>query len=399
MYHPPSSLALSDRHAAVARAEALAEKLAPVAAEGEKLRRMPSQFCAELLASGLMPLMRPARYGGAEADWSTLVECLMPLGRVSGSVAWCAAFLIQHQWVLGHFPIATQDEVYSKSPDPRIVTSFAPAGRAIRVDGGYRVTGEWAFGSGGDHCEWAMTSAVAPGRDGSPQPTWFLFKPGQFSIKDVWRSTGLKASGSNNIVVADAFVEHSYAVESASVRSSDHPGRGVSDSPLYKAGIGSQFQFALVAPLIATAFALYDDYVAFTRDKLNAFAAARNAENPLMQLRVGESAGELQAALVIFKAQNDRVLQNAASGDAASAAFLRDIGMIARLTQVASDRLFTLSGARGLAEQNLFGRHWRDVHAMCNHGALQADGMLQGFGAAELQEKCGSLLSRAALAA
>lgn len=377
-------MAIPTRAELLDRAEAVAAAVAPYADEAERLRRMPPQVVEAFEASGLMPLVRPARYGGYEQDWTTFADCLMPMGRVSGSITWCFAFLIGHQWALSHWPIPLQDAIYTQDPNPKVASSFAPSGRATKVDGGYRISGEWPFASGSDHCDWAIVGAMLMEEAKPPTMLWVLFKPGQFTVRDVWQSTGLKGSGSNNIVVDDVFVEEAYAFEAMQALMGTHPGRGISDQPIYSTGFGSQFQFGLLPPLLAVSFGLFEDFVAFTRDKNSVLGAGRKIDSPTVQLRVGEAAAELNAAHLILRAQNDRVMAGAIPGPEAQAAFLRDVGMVARLALSASDRLFTLSGARGLDEGNLFGRHWRDVHAMCNHVALQGDPMLQAYGAAVL---------------
>ncbi len=58
----------------------------------------------------------------------------------------------------------------------------------------------------------------------------------------------------------------------------------------------------------------------------------------------------------------------------------RDFAMTARLLLQSVSRLFEASGARGLAESNAIGRHWRDAHAITHHVALNMDSMFQSFG-------------------
>jgi alkylation response protein AidB-like acyl-CoA dehydrogenase len=54
--------------------------------------------------------------------------------------------------------------------------------------------------------------------------------------------------------------------------------------------------------------------------------------------------------------------------------------MVARLLLQSVNRLFEVSGARGLAESNVIGRHWRDAHAITHHVALNVDSMFQSYG-------------------
>lgn len=378
---PGAAISMSD---VKDRAKALKASLAPQADEVETLRRMPPGFVEKMVDSGLMPLLRPARYGGYEGDWEMFAEAVGPLAQVSGSMAWCAGFLLHHQWVLSHFAIDVQDQVYSENPNPPIATSFAPTGKVERVPGGYKVTGEWSFGSGIDHSKWAITGALAPQPDGPPAFKWMMFKPGQFRVRDTWYSTGLRGSGSNNIVVEDAFVEEAWTVDMAEAQVGRHPGRNISSHPLFTAGSGVQFQFGLVLPAIVIGEGLFTSFLDFFRDKTGAFLGGKKADSPNIQLRVGEAAAELAAAKSIIYRLNSRVMAGEMQGSEAVTEFTRDVGLATRMTKEAADRLFTLSGARGLNEGNLFGRHWRDVHAISNHAGLQWDGFFTSWGAAAL---------------
>src|SRR5262249_3535924 len=87
-------------------------------------------------------------------------------------------------------------------------------GQAMRVPGGYRISGRFPFVSGCQHCEWVSVGCVVvengvPRVDGSgvPETRQFLLSPSQFEISDIWRTTGLRGTGSHDVLVHDQFVE------------------------------------------------------------------------------------------------------------------------------------------------------------------------------------------------
>ena len=176
--------------------------VAPQVERAEKLRRLPPENVAAMMGSGLMPMMRPARFGGFGGDWLDLLNACAEVGRVCGSTAWCLSFLLHHQWIFAYFPNAAQQRVFGAAADPKFVVSFAPVGKVRAVAGGWELAGEWPWGSGGDHCDCGMVNAIVAGPDGgAPQARLFLLLPGQFRMRDVWNSVGLKGSGTNNIIV------------------------------------------------------------------------------------------------------------------------------------------------------------------------------------------------------
>src|SRR5215831_1954787 len=88
----------------IERARGIAAAVAPQVARAEQLRRMPPENVTAMMGSGLMPLMRPARFGGFGGDWLDLLNACTEVGRVCGSTAWCLSFLLHHQWIFCLFP-------------------------------------------------------------------------------------------------------------------------------------------------------------------------------------------------------------------------------------------------------------------------------------------------------
>jgi 3-hydroxy-9,10-secoandrosta-1,3,5(10)-triene-9,17-dione monooxygenase len=73
-------------------------------------------------------------------------------------------------------------------------------------------------------------------------------------------------------------------------------------------------------------------------------------------------------------------MSGALASPAVAAQVGRDFGLCAKLMVQAVDRIFAVAGARGLNEASALGRHWRDVHAISNHAALNAESLFQAFG-------------------
>lgn len=150
------------RAEAVARAKRVAERVAPNAEKAERLRRLPMENVEAILESELDLLLRPRRWGGLGADWMYMVDTVSEVGKVCGSTAWCMGFLMHHQWWLSYFPDAAQRAVYESDSRPKIATAFAPMGKVAAIPGGYRISGEWMWGSGVDYCDWAIVGGFVP---------------------------------------------------------------------------------------------------------------------------------------------------------------------------------------------------------------------------------------------
>src|SRR5262249_15793899 len=89
---------------------------------------------------------------------------------------------------------------------PPMAGMIAPKGEAEPVGGGYRVTGRWAFGSGIHHADWIIAGAFLPGQP-SPAGIRMVLLPRQHVVvHDNWQVAGLKASGSCDYSIENAFV-------------------------------------------------------------------------------------------------------------------------------------------------------------------------------------------------
>jgi 3-hydroxy-9,10-secoandrosta-1,3,5(10)-triene-9,17-dione monooxygenase len=156
-----------DAYAAMmARAEGLVPQLRERAARTEELRHLPPESERDLHEAGLFRILQPKRVGGSEFDYVALVDFADVIGRADASVAWNLVNLASHHWMLGMFDQRAQDLVWNKDPDALIASSFVfPAGRAEKVEGGYRLRGRWPFSSGVDSSEWNMLAGVVASDD------------------------------------------------------------------------------------------------------------------------------------------------------------------------------------------------------------------------------------------
>ncbi|HUB96059.1 MAG TPA: acyl-CoA dehydrogenase family protein [Stellaceae bacterium] len=362
------------RDEVIERARGIAKAAAAQVGRAETLRRLPPETVAAIMGSGLMPMMRPRRFGGFGGDWLDLLNACAEIGRVCGAASWCFSFLIHHQWIFAYFPGAAQDRVYAAATDPKFVVSFAPVGKVRAVAGGWELSGEWPWGSGGDHCDWAMVNALIPGADGGPpHARMFLLQPGQFRMRDVWHSVGLKGSGTNNIVVDPVFVPAELTLNVAEAQEATAPGCRLDEGVLFRSPLTAQAWVGIVSPLIGVAMGACDAFVDRARTKVSTMGEVV-AEAAPMQVAIGESQAEIEAAVALAERINEALFANQPVTLEHRVRYRRNATAAARLALRAVDRLFDLGGAQGLAEAGALQRHWRDAHAIAHHFALSTVG-------------------------
>ena len=194
----------------VATARALRPQIEAFSAEAERTRRLPDGLVLVLRESGLFGMARPVDLGGAGVDLITSMRAIEEVSYADASAGWCTAI---DSGTIGLPPIRADVLRQIYKPGVSVCGVGAPTGRALPVDGGYRLSGRWAYASGCLHSEWTFIGAVAFDGDkprtlpgGFPEFRICLVPLSQVEIIDTWHVAGLRGTGSNDIVVNDIFV-------------------------------------------------------------------------------------------------------------------------------------------------------------------------------------------------
>ena len=101
---------------------------------------------------------------GAELDRVDYVRVIEELARADGSVAWCATVASCLSRIAGYLQPDVAREIWGGGLAV-LAGTINPTGKAFAVDGGYRVTGRWGYGSGILHSTWTLGNCIVHGRD------------------------------------------------------------------------------------------------------------------------------------------------------------------------------------------------------------------------------------------
>ena len=125
-------------HQLLDRARGLVSVLKERALLTERDRMVSAEILGALADAGIFRLLQPRRFGGLEGGFEDFVRINIELGKGCGSTAWCTAIAMIHNWVVGLYPLETQEEVWQDRA-ALICGSYAPNGTCERADGGYRI--------------------------------------------------------------------------------------------------------------------------------------------------------------------------------------------------------------------------------------------------------------------
>jgi alkylation response protein AidB-like acyl-CoA dehydrogenase len=179
----------------------------------EQGRRLPPGIAAALKNAGVFGMAMPRDWGGPELDPLTQFRVIEALAMADGSVGWCAMIGCDGGYITAFLE---QDVGRAMYPDPLVATGAAATttGQAVRVPGGYRISGRFPFVSGCHHCEWVWVGCIVHedgvirvDGNGIPESRQCFVRLSECEILDTWHTTGLRGTGSNDVVVRDKFVE------------------------------------------------------------------------------------------------------------------------------------------------------------------------------------------------
>ena len=357
------------------RAESLLPRLKERAQKCEELRRLPDETLRDFHDAKLFRIHQPKRVGGAELEFSAVVTYGALFARECASTAWNWVNFAAHHMMLGMFPREAQDEIWGKSVDALIASSFVfPAGRARKVQDGYVLSGRWPFSSGVDPSEWNMLAGLARLDENlPPEQRIFMVPRAQYKVIDTWFAGGLRGTGSNDVEVSEVFVPEHMTLAVADTKGGPTPGSAANPGPLFQLPVFALFPYMLSGVALGIAEGLIDEY----RPGAGKMTGARVAEIQSTQIRLSEATAYARASRLIQESncnEAQRLISSNQVPDMKTKARYRLEGAYAVEWAVrAVDVMFGLYGAGGLYESGHVPRAFRDAHAVKQHFSFNTD--------------------------
>lgn len=336
---------------------------------------------AALIDSGLLRLWLPRAIGGGEASCAEMIAAIEELAYADGGAGWVGmAAVLATTTASAYLDDEAVSALYGGPRPPVIEGAGAPSGVAEKVEGGYRLTGRWQYGSGVKHATHIYSGAIvhedgkpAENEDGSPRAILTVVPHEDVEFGENWDVFGLRSTGSIDYAIDDVFVPEAYAHD-ALARSSTRGGR------LYELGVmgaGCLLHGAWATGLARRAL-----------DEQSSFAALRRDRGDSEEVRL--RAAHAHAAYLGSKAFLDQVWAGVDARIEAGEALSTEQDTMIRLavrhvTDVARDvctTAFQIAGGAGLRAGPIQ-RCFRDAAASGQH-IIVSDLILAGCGEAVL---------------
>jgi alkylation response protein AidB-like acyl-CoA dehydrogenase len=349
--------------------------------EGEQLRRLPDDVFRALADTGAFGVSAPPRFGGLAANTREIHAISRAVGRCDGGAAWICGILDSGAWVLSLMDDRAQEDVWGEHGANGAFVSIvlATSSEATRVDGGYRVTGKWGYGTGSLHADWSLLGIPLKDDAGAVVDAGLALIPtADLSYQDNWYVAGMISSGSVMLVADDVFVPaHRVFPLTAAVEGSY---LGTNTEQSYRTVFVPSLFMKLVGPHLGMGRAALDYAIAKADSKSITFTSfAKQSESAAFQIAIAKASVILNAAEQVAGQVADQIYAGAGRGYYAP--YGERIQMRAKagwvvesITQMIHE-LMTAHGSGGFADSALLQRMWRDQATAARHGhTLSASG-------------------------
>jgi len=338
--------------------------------EIEQSRQLPSDIAERFVEAGFYSLLVADAYGGGEVSPPTFFQVVERLAQGDASAAWCVMVGATTGLLSGYMSPDVARDVFAS--DKKVITAgvFAPRGKAVPEGEGYRVSGEWQWGSGTPNAHWVAGGCMV--MDGSkpkvmpngmPVSRMMLVPQKDIELLDTWHVSGLCGTGSTDFVMKDLYVPESHAISLVD----DKP----LDRPLYTFPVFALLAAGVSAVALGIGRAAIDELVGFASAKTPQGAVKPLAARQDTQGAIAEAEAKLRSARgwlfdVLSQAWDEtnakgqmtlehrRDIRNAASFGARTAAEVVTIA-------------YHLGGGTSVYRRSPLQRHFRDVNVATQH--------------------------------
>lgn len=351
--------------------DSLVAEVAARADEIESVRRLPADLARQLADAGLFRLLLPAAYGGREVHPARMVEAIETVAQADGATGWCVMIGMTSAVTAAYMPAATAQAIYGANPQVITGGVFAPLGRAVPTDDGYRVDGRWQWASGCQNCDWLMGGCVImdDGQprmlpNGLPDSRMMFFPAADVTIHDTWEASGLCGTGSHDIAVADLLVPSDRSVSIIT----DRP---VETGPLYAFPVFGLLAIGVASVALGIAAGAIRDLVELAARKRPQMSRRVLAERTTVQTDVARATALLRSARAFLLEAIDAAWDAASAGGTVPLTQRADLRLAAtnatRSAADAVDLMYEAAGGSAVFRRSPLQRRFRDVHVATQH--------------------------------
>ena len=341
---------------------------------------IPVDLFHKLELTGALKALWPTSMGGLGFSFAQLNELIVITTRANSSLGWVFFLGSNSPQVLGLFPSQTVAKFLADFPWLRGRGAIAPKGTAIPVDGGFVVSGQWPFASGGPNPDFVFGNCIisengAPRMtaDGVPDTVLVAFLGDEVQLLDTWHVLGLRGTNSCDFAAREVFVPDDRTTNVFTARN-------CVDAPVAKLPVRVGLALGHAAVAIGIAQGALDDIVSLAKTKRAAMQPTSVlADDQLFRHQLGEHTLRIACARAMLD-QTTESLWDAANSNRRELEPLEILigrTMAAFVTTECTkivDSAYTVAGSSSLYDQSTLQRRLRDIHVATQHYAVTTEG-------------------------
>jgi alkylation response protein AidB-like acyl-CoA dehydrogenase len=353
----------------IARARELSPMLTAAGPRIDAACELPPDVLDAMHARGMFRLLVPRSIGGAELDPATYIQCVEAIARGDASVAWCMNQGSGCSMSAGFLEPNVAREVFGGARDV-LAWGMGPGAKAIRAEGGWRITGNWAFASGSRHATWLGAHCPCFEADGTPQRhpdgrPWertMLFRREIATIKDIWQVVGLRGTGSDAYSVQDLFVDDAHTL------TRDRPEERREPGLIYRFAAMQIYASGFAAVALGAARAALDAFIDLARGKTPALTSTALRDSSVVQSAIGITDVKLNSArawLIHVLRETQEAVKVAGELTTDQRIAIRQASTFAiHQAKEVVDVAYHEAGSTAIFDANPFERRFRDVNTV-----------------------------------
>lgn len=376
----PADAAVLDR--LIAEAKALVPLLREEQAATEERGYYSQEIHEKFAAAGFYDILRPKRYGGLELGVAAFNRVAIEVARGCLSTAWCLGQASGHNLLIAsYWPERVQEEIFTGTPHVLAPGSAQSVGLSWQdVDGGMIVNGKYQYSSGSPYSTHflGMFGAWVTGtvdKNTGAQNKWFIATRDQYEVLDDWGAVmGLKGSGSQSILLTDAFIPDERIIDGGWVHEQvgPTPGSRLHGNGLFAGVFQGLDEPGIAGGAVGAGYAAIDEYVrVISKSKIRGKGTPK-ADEPDFQRTLGIAMAYVDAAAsTVIRAGQlydqfaDRNHRGAEPFTGAKAFRLHEAAFLAeRLVFDAIVLLMRSAGSSAVVDGAKLQRYYRDITTM-----------------------------------
>ena len=377
----PSSADLAGDQAVISRARVLQPAVQAASNETEDGRRIAPGLLDRLHEAKLFRLLLPRSANGVETDPVTFFHVIETIASGDASTAWCLSQAGGCSMSAAYLDLPVAQEIFGSNPRAVLAWGPGPKARAVVVEGGYKVTGVYAFASGCRHATWLGAHAPlytedgtrVTGPDGQPIERTLLVRSDEVVWTDIWNTVGLRGTASDQFALTDHFVRADHTITREFEKECRESG------PLYRMGAGTCYQVGFAGVACGIARGALDDFIDVARNKVPRGAKSPLRDNAVVQSNIAQAEINVRAARAYLLQSMAEIWKDLKAG--------KTITVEQRITirgaatnaihkaREAVDTVYNAAGATAIFRDHPLERRFRDIHTVTQ----QLQGRLSHF--------------------